>query len=964
MGELQKLWVTLGLKSTEFTDGMKGAEDEVKGFSSRISSGLGNALGSLKTVTMGAFLGVGAAAVGGFGMAMKSAIDMNASLEQSTMQFTTLMGDADKASQHVKDLFEFGAKTPFETEPIITASKHLQVFGGEALNSMDNLTLIGDAAAAVGAPIDEVSFWVGRMYAALQAGQPFGEAAARLQEMGIMGPEVRAQLEGMQKDGAAASDIFGAFQGQLGSFTGAMEMQSQSWTGLMSTLTDTLSMAAANGLAPFFDIAKSALGGLVEFLNGEAIQGAINGFATTISTLGSYFSIVISDGDALNDYLADLPVSLKEPIRIIGEIVAAILELIEGLRSGEDPVGDFANLFWTLADTFGATTEQATAIFNAVRTVGDGFLEFITPIWNAAKELVSFKDVLIVLSGVIIATVVPAIISVVTAAAPVLLVFGALVLGVALIRKAWEEDFGGIQEKVKAVLTFISNLISTFLSAVTAWWKENGEEVMEQTQIVWNQVKELVSAVLTFVQNTVSNFVAAVKTFWTEHADTIMTVARNLWDIVSAIFSTAFDNLKLLLTAFTALFKGDFETFGDSLVQIWQNILDLIVLALTKLWDSVVVVLTDFYNSIKTWFQTIDWGQLGRDIIDGIVWAIELTGTKIRDKLMDMAKAAWDAVAEFFKLGSPSRLMYYAGEMIVQGLINGIEENRDKVLSPVEQMVSDINNLLKFGADFSGMGSGFATRLKTRVMDPIKEQIAEVTSLAADEQAGVSHWFRQFWMGTIDLSDVKNTATTITRLKAALTMAQNRGDMFAQRDLAAALELMQKRNALQEEYQRGEQQLLELERKRQDMEFLKTQYELLKMISDNRNILPRNILEGLDFGLNADAGKLMDTMADIMGRIVAETNMRLQIYSPSRVFMGIGRRVMEGMAVGLQKGEGTVEAALEKGMRPLLNAPTQRLELYSTGRPNGNRTVVNGGYNVYVYGSGEPSLEDLAVLAR
>jgi hypothetical protein len=174
--------------------------------------GLGDSLRPVGAIAGGALLGIGAAAVGGFGLAMGAAIDMNASLEQSTMQFTTLMGDADMAAEHVANLFEFGAKTPFETGPIITASKHMQIFGGEALNSMENLTLVGDSAAAVGAPIDEVAFWVGRLYSNLQSGQPFGEAAARLQELGIMAPQTKAELEGLQAAGASGEEVFGAFQ--------------------------------------------------------------------------------------------------------------------------------------------------------------------------------------------------------------------------------------------------------------------------------------------------------------------------------------------------------------------------------------------------------------------------------------------------------------------------------------------------------------------------------------------------------------------------------------------------------------------------------------------------------------------------------------------------------------------------------------------------------------------------------
>ena len=266
--ELQKLFVTLALKADEFKAGLDEAGRRAESLQSRI----GGALGSAGRVATGALLGVGTAAVAGFGLAMNSAISMNASLEQSTMQFTTLMGDADLAAEHVAMLFELGAKTPFETEPIIQASKHLQVFGGAALNTQENLLLIGDSAAAVGQPFDEVAFWVGRAYSAIQGGQPFGEAAMRLQEMGLMTPEVRAQMEQLQQTGADASEVWGVMEGQLGNFTGAMELQAGAGARIPAPPSDTLQMLAANALAPFFELAKKAVQGFSDLLNSPAVQ--------------------------------------------------------------------------------------------------------------------------------------------------------------------------------------------------------------------------------------------------------------------------------------------------------------------------------------------------------------------------------------------------------------------------------------------------------------------------------------------------------------------------------------------------------------------------------------------------------------------------------------------------------------------------------------------------------------------
>lgn len=439
------------------------AEDKASG----VLEDIGGSLRGVGTIATGAAVaGIGALG-GAFGAAAIEGIAMNASLEQSTMQFTTLMGDADKAAEHVGALFDFAAKTPFETGPIIEASKQLQVFGGEALNSMENLTLIGDASAAVGQPINDVSFWVGRLYSSLMAGKPFGEAAARLQEMGIMGPEARATLEGMQEAGASGTEIFAAFQGQLGSFTGAMEMQSQSWTGLTSTIRDQLSMTAAQVMKPFFDLAKQGLAALSEWLNSPAVQTGIQNIVTGLTTLATAF----------------------------------------------------------------------------VSFITNQVVPFVTQHGEALKNIIA------AIAVVLLASLVPAVVSIVTTMLPLIAIVAVVAAVIALLRAAWENNWGGIQEKVAAVWAVIQPLLQQVkdwlsihvpiaLEALRAFWVDVvWPAIQNAIAIVWPIIQTIFQALVTFVTGTLVPAIQTLFRVWTEEVwPVIQTVTENVWTIIKAIF--------------------------------------------------------------------------------------------------------------------------------------------------------------------------------------------------------------------------------------------------------------------------------------------------------------------------------------------------------------------------------------------------------------------------------------------
>lgn len=202
-------------------------------------------------------------------------VGVNSQFEQYEIQFSTLLGSTEAAQERMEELAEFGRTTPFELPGVVEASRVLEVFGGEVLATGDNLRLVGDIAAGTGKPFEDVAFWVGRLYDALQNGQPFGEAAMELQQMGAMSGATRKQLEDMQDAGASANDIFATFSDQTGEkFSGMMQEMSSSMAGMVSNLEDTkqafLQTLGQETFGVLTDILKSLMGAIEE--NQELIE--------------------------------------------------------------------------------------------------------------------------------------------------------------------------------------------------------------------------------------------------------------------------------------------------------------------------------------------------------------------------------------------------------------------------------------------------------------------------------------------------------------------------------------------------------------------------------------------------------------------------------------------------------------------------------------------------------------------
>ena len=201
--------------------------------------------------------------------AKNAVIGMNSTLETAQLQFKALLKSGDAAKEHVRSLFDFAAKTPFETGPILQASRLLLTFGVSAQKARESLTLVGDAAAVSGRGIQDVAFWFGRAYSMIQGGRPFGEAAMRLQEMGILSAEGRTKIEKLQEAGASAKETFAALESEFRRFGGSMVEMAGTWTGLTSTISDNVQLALAEGFRPLFDALKALAKEVADFVQTE-----------------------------------------------------------------------------------------------------------------------------------------------------------------------------------------------------------------------------------------------------------------------------------------------------------------------------------------------------------------------------------------------------------------------------------------------------------------------------------------------------------------------------------------------------------------------------------------------------------------------------------------------------------------------------------------------------------------------
>lgn len=250
--------------------------------------------------------------------------------QQLEIAFKTMLGSAGQADVLMSQLIKTAATTPFNLTDIGQAAKQLLAYGVAANDVNDTLIRLGDIAAGLSIPINDLAYLYGttmvqgRLYTAdlnqfLGRGIPLMESLA--EQLGLAENQVRALVEegkvGFPEVKKAIEDL----TNEGGKFGGLMEAQSKTIMGQISNIEDSIdTMFNAIGQSQEGIINTSL--GLVSTLieNWETVGNIL---LTIIATYGAYKAAVIA-------------VAAAHKLMNIWGTVSAFLSLTTSIRSAKD----------------------------------------------------------------------------------------------------------------------------------------------------------------------------------------------------------------------------------------------------------------------------------------------------------------------------------------------------------------------------------------------------------------------------------------------------------------------------------------------------------------------------------------------------------------------------------------------------------------------------------------------------
>ena len=340
---------------------------------------------------------------GAFGAAVLSGVKYNSQMEQYITSFGTMLGSAEEATKLVNNLKEMGAKTPFETSDLAKASQTLLAFGTSAEDLLPTLQMLGDVSQGNKERFDSLTLAFAQVGSAGKlSGQDllqFVNAGFNpLNEISKMAGESMAELkERMSAGGVSAEEVAEAFKhatSEGGQFYQAMEAQSQTFNGQMSTLKDN-AMSFIGELTQ--GVTNTLKDSVLPTVNGwlEELQSAFtsNGVEGVVTAFGSILADACTKLAQAAPGVVDLAVGfIQSFIKGIGDnapqLIQAAKQIVGALVDGlikllpseiQKPVKETVNI---LKRSF-----ESGGLRNAINTVSNILKDLGKVVTNLAKTI-------------------------------------------------------------------------------------------------------------------------------------------------------------------------------------------------------------------------------------------------------------------------------------------------------------------------------------------------------------------------------------------------------------------------------------------------------------------------------------------------------------------------------------------------------------------------------------------------
>lgn len=255
---------------------------------------------------------------------------------------------------------------------------------------------------------------------------------------------------------------------------------------------------------------------------------------------------------------------------------------------------------------------------------------------------------------------------------------------------------GGIGTAVPDIITAIEGVLNSLTDCIL----DNLPDILEKGIEIVSELSKGIGEAIPYIITSAGDVMAALAGRILESLPDILDKGIALiLELVNGIVNA----IPNVVEAITKVITRLLTTIVEHLPQIMESgikILGAIITGIINCIPSLLESLGQIIKQIIEAFTNVDWNEVGSNILEGIKNGIISAVSAVVDAAKSAASSIYNAVKDFFRIGSPSKLMRDdIGHWIPPGVAVGIEGN----MSPVEKAMGELGDTVMTSFDMKSL---------------------------------------------------------------------------------------------------------------------------------------------------------------------------------------------------------------------------------------------------------------------
>lgn len=557
----------------------------------------------------------------GFGLLANQALGSASALQQNALALEVMLGSKEKSQKLLSDLTKFASATPFNLTDLQGYTKQLVAYNFSAEEIIPTMKTLGNVASGVGKDkLPNLVYALGQVRVAgkltgqdlmmmVNAGVPLLDELSK--SLGVSTTKVREMMGNSQISYKDVENALKNLGGEGGRWGDLMERQSKTVGGMISNMED------------FRDKIFRVAGGISD--SGEIIEGGL--LDVVGDGLTSILSFISANESKITGFFTN-----------VGIVAGGLINIIQGLVFAFAEGDTFNDILGDGLAQLGLGKETILSVMGVLDT-------FVQTLRNNTDTVKLFVVAMLGFLG--LTAIIGVITMIVNAINPVFLVIAGLALAIALLKKAWDDNLGGIRD---IILNKVAPVLLNFFEGIKAGFGEMKNTITSLInspgfQMFISIMGDTIGKIIEGVANTIGMLrekivliIGKMQEWYTKLQPLIsfMMTIHKIFFLVQAVI------IGVLIVALFKLVQVVWTVLAPVLgfiIDLFVKLIDIVVNVVSGIFNFLVPIFTAIFESAKENFEKIF--NVVKTVFEFISGIIKVAMDVIQNLIIPVIQIIW-----------------------------------------------------------------------------------------------------------------------------------------------------------------------------------------------------------------------------------------------------------------------------------------------------------------------------------